>query len=98
MNLSIPENYPFSPPEAHFTTKIFHPNVQERDGEICSQIYQGNWVPSLNIRYVVEILASMLASPMPEHAVEADIAAMMLNNPEQFQRTAQEWTRKYALG
>jgi Ubiquitin-protein ligase len=48
------------------------------------------------MRYVLESLISILIHPAPEHALEADIAAEMINNPSLFHQNAQEWVRNFA--
>ena len=37
VNISIPVDFPFSPPEIRFQTKIFHPNV-DPSGNICLDV------------------------------------------------------------
>lgn len=94
--IALPENYPFRPPEAKFLTKIYHVNVKRDDGSVCADIFQNSWAPTLNMRYVIESLITILANPAPEHALENDIAAEMINNPNGFRNTAQEWVRNFA--
>ncbi|XP_039057617.1 protein PEROXIN-4-like [Hibiscus syriacus] len=35
---AVPEQYPLQPPQVRFLTKIFHPNVHFKTGEICLHI------------------------------------------------------------
>jgi len=35
VEISVPRQYPFSPPKCRFLTKIWHPNVDHRTGEAC---------------------------------------------------------------
>ena len=94
--ISLPSNYPFRPPEVKFRTKIYHTNVKQSDGSLCADIFQNNWAPTLNMRFVLETVISILAEPAPEHALEAEIAAEMMNNPTLFRQKAQEHVRLYA--
>ena len=96
VSVILPENYPFRPPDVKFLTKIYHVNVKRDDGSLCADIFQNNWAPTLNMRYVLESIITVLAHPAPEHALENDIAAQMLNNPAAFHQTAQEWVRQFA--
>ena len=72
--MTIPPNYPFKPPDARFTTRIYHPNVKSDDGSICAELYQANWGPTKSVRHVIELILSTLINPNPDHAVEPDIA------------------------
>lgn len=94
--ITLPQNYPFRPPEVRFMTKIYHVNVNKTDGSLCADIFQNNWAPTLKMRYVIESIISILSQPAPEHAVEPEIASQMLNNPTLFYQKAQEWVRDYA--
>jgi len=96
LSIQVPDNYPFKPPEVKFTTRIYHPNVKSDDGSICADVYQANWAPTLNIRYVIETVLSILMQPNADHAVEPEIAQLMLNDEAGYLARAREWTRNYA--
>ena len=38
LDIQIPEEYPISPPKVKFLSKVFHPNVHFKTGEICLDI------------------------------------------------------------
>ncbi|KAJ4870734.1 Ubiquitin-conjugating enzyme E2 protein [Raphanus sativus] len=40
---AVPEPYPLQPPQVRFSTKIFHPNVHLKTGEICLHILKNAW-------------------------------------------------------
>ena len=94
--INIPANYPFRAPDARFETRIYHPNVKSDDGSICAEIYQSNWAPTRNIRFIIETIMSVMINPAPEHAVENDIATLLLNNYSQFEANARQWVNQYA--
>lgn len=37
-------------------TRIYHPNVKSDSGEICSDIFNENWGPTLNVTYVLNTI------------------------------------------
>ena len=96
INIVLPQNYPFRPPEVRFVTKVYHVNVKQADGSLCADIFQNSWAPTLNIRFVLESVITLLMEPAPEHALEPEIASEMLNNPTLFRQKAQEHVRRYA--
>jgi len=96
LKIAVPTDYPFRAPEVTFQTKVYHPNVKKDTGQICADILKEQWKPTLSIRWILEILRSMLESPTIDSPLEADIAAQLKDNPAEFNKTAAEWTKKYA--
>lgn len=58
----FPSRYPFVPPEARFTTPIYHPNVDMK-GRICLDILKDKWSAVLNTGTVLISLQSLLGEP-----------------------------------
>ena len=38
VEITLPDDYPFAPPEVDFVSKIWHPNVSSMTGAICLDI------------------------------------------------------------
>ena len=99
--LSIPQRYPFEPPKVHYTTPIYHPNIDSA-GRICLDILnlppKGAWKPSLNISTVLQSLQLLMSEPNPEDGLMVDITHQYINDYARFERTAKENTRKHAMG
>ena len=57
VKIDIPVDFPFSPPEIRFQTKIFHPNV-DPSGNICLDVLKrgpgGGWTPSLTLGVILD--------------------------------------------
>jgi len=95
IDIDIPNEYPFKPPKILFLTKIYHPNVKS-DGNVCMNIIQEGWSPQHKISDILNTLKTTLTTPDPDHPLENDIAQLFKTDPNKFNKTAKEWTNKYA--
>ncbi|XP_034866208.1 ubiquitin-conjugating enzyme E2 T isoform X2 [Mirounga leonina] len=77
LEVSIPERYPFEPPQIRFLTPIYHPNIDSA-GRICLDVLKlppkGAWRPSLNIATVLTSIQLLMSEPNPDDPLMADIA------------------------
>jgi len=98
LQVTIPKEYPFKPPAISFRTKVYHPNVSNDDrGAMCLGMLKAEeWKPPNKIADVLRLVLTVLAAPQPDDAVEASIADQFRNNRADFDKTAREWTAKYA--
>lgn len=96
VNIDFSDNYPFKAPKVLFKTKIFHPNIKQDTGEICAQAIENNWVPTLNARFVIESLVTLMKNPNADHPLEAEIAELFQKDYKGFVNKAREFTSTYA--
>ena len=94
--IDFSDNYPFKAPKVHFKTKIFHPNIKQDTGEICAQAIENAWVPTLNAKFVIESLVTLLKNPNADHPLEAEIAELFQKDYKGFASKAREFTNTYA--
>jgi ubiquitin-conjugating enzyme (huntingtin interacting protein 2) len=112
VDIKIPQEYPFRPPVMFFKTKLWHPNVSSQTvsdlpsylysevnvlkGAICLDTLGSAWSPVLTIKSALLSLQSLLSTPEPKDPQDAEVASMLMNYPEKFQRKAREWAINHA--
>ncbi|KAI1076660.1 ubiquitin-conjugating enzyme/RWD-like protein [Whalleya microplaca] len=96
VDVVIPPEYPFRPPIMRFDTKIWHPNVSSQTGAICLDTLSSAWSPVLTIKSTLLSLQSLFESPEPKDPQDAEVAKMMMINPDGFCKKAHDWAVMYA--
>jgi len=96
LRIQFPPDYPFKPPKLQFTTRVYHPNINEHGG-ICLDILKDNWSPALTISKVLLSICSLLTDANPNDPLVPEAAHLYKSNKARFNQIAQEWTQKYAM-
>lgn len=95
VHIRIPVDYPFKPPKMKFNTKIYHCNVNDCGGFDLAVLHD-QWSPALTIPKVLLRIQSMVTDPNPDNPMSPYIARQYKEDREKHDKTAAEWTRKYA--
>lgn len=72
IEIKLPAEFPFKPPEVRFVTPIHHPNVDEQ-GKICVDLLNGSesWKPTTSLVDVVKAVVDLVDNPKIDHALNA---------------------------
>lgn len=78
IELKLPAEFPFKPPEVRFVTPIYHPNVDDQ-GKICVDLLNSSetWKPTTPLVDVVKAVIDLIDNPKIDHAL----------NPGRFSQT-----------
>ncbi|KAG8738169.1 hypothetical protein FRC12_016859, partial [Ceratobasidium sp. 428] len=72
--VELPEEFPFKPPMVTFSTKIYHPGINE-EGHICLPMLRDEWKPGVSMRTVLSTISEKVNNPSPDDPYEPEIAA-----------------------
>lgn len=96
--LKLTPDYPLAPPTVAFQTKIFHPNVEFKSGEVCLDILKSDWSPAWGIGTVCRAIVALLASPNAESPLNCDAGNLLRGGDVLgFESLARMYTIEYAI-
>eukprot|EP00448_Togula_jolla_P001613 CAMPEP_0170603992 /NCGR_PEP_ID=MMETSP0224-20130122/19194_1 /TAXON_ID=285029 /ORGANISM="Togula jolla, Strain CCCM 725" /LENGTH=252 /DNA_ID=CAMNT_0010928883 /DNA_START=45 /DNA_END=803 /DNA_ORIENTATION=+ len=93
--LKLPSRYPLEPPQVRFSTRIFHPNVDER-GNVCLDILKNQWSPALSLQKVLLSLSSLLTDPNFADPLNRGAAELHRRDRAGYDRMCRDLTRQFA--
>ncbi|KAJ3180680.1 ubiquitin-conjugating enzyme E2 S [Geranomyces variabilis] len=96
VRLSLGADFPNVPPQGHFLTKIFHPNVS-RTGEICVNVLKKEWRKEYGIGHILLTIKCLLIDPNPESALNEEAGRLLLEDYAAYAKHARLMTTLYAI-
>lgn len=97
VRVCLPKQYPFKSPSIGFLNRMFHPNVEERSGAVCLDVINQTWSPMFDLINVFDVfLPQLLRYPNPSDPLNGEAAALLLREPDRYNRRVKEYVAKYA--
>lgn len=95
--LIFPNDYPESPPDIKFVTKIFHPNISPDDGAICISSKANDWNKESNIINIIYSIYDLLKKPNLDHGINIEALSLYKNDYEGFKKKVKEFIEQNSL-
>ncbi|WFD22935.1 E2 ubiquitin-conjugating enzyme [Malassezia equina] len=98
MEIAVPDTYPIKPPSMRFRTRIFHPNVHWKTGEICLDVLQAQWSPAWTLHSACTAVLALLDGPAPDSPLNVDAANLLrTGDAVAYRSLCQMYTRLHAM-
>ncbi|PWZ01880.1 putative ubiquitin-conjugating enzyme E2 [Testicularia cyperi] len=97
LTIQIPQGYPTKPPSMSFKTRIFHPNVSWKNGEICLDILQAQWSPAWTLSSACTAILALLDAPEPDSPLNVDAANLFRLDTRAYQSACRMYTLLHAV-
>mmetsp|Transcript_14555 Transcript_14555/g.42549 ORF Transcript_14555/g.42549 Transcript_14555/m.42549 type:complete len:159 (-) Transcript_14555:498-974(-) len=96
--INVPEQYPLVPPVVRFRTKVFHPNVHFKTGEICLDILKNAWSPAWTLTSTCQAVLALMSSSAPDSPLNCDAGNLLrAGDVRGYNSMARMYTREFAM-
>ena len=85
LTIQFSEDHPYKPPVIKFVSKMFHPNIFEKDGTVNLDILSiRNWTPALTVSSLLISIQSLLDDPNPHESANRIAGDLFLTNKPEY--------------
>lgn len=97
VEVTLPSNYPFSPPRLMFKSGCWHANIGV-NGHVCMDTLASQWAPGLSVFHVLLSVQSLLNDPVPSDPLNHEAGlmwnqALRTNNFDEFRSAVRKHYR-----
>lgn len=97
LDIRVPSTYPLQPPTVRFVTKVFHPNVHFKTGEICLDLLKNQWSAVYSLQSVCRSIIALLAAPEADSPLNCDCGNLLRSGDYRgYKSLARMYTHMYA--
>ncbi|WFC94279.1 E2 ubiquitin-conjugating enzyme [Malassezia brasiliensis] len=97
VHVELPDQFPYKSPSIGFVNKIFHPNIDEGSGSVCLDVINQTWSPMFDCINIFEtFLPQLLRYPNPSDPLNGEAAALLMRDPDAYNRKVREYVTNYA--
>ena len=91
--VTFPAEYPYKAPNVVFIPPLYHVNINLSDGmpDLLKLLF---WSTTSKMIDVFKELISVVATPEPNHAIQAELGELCSNNKEDYYKEVSEWAAK----
>uniref|UniRef100_A0A7S1VE29 UBC core domain-containing protein n=1 Tax=Grammatophora oceanica TaxID=210454 RepID=A0A7S1VE29_9STRA len=98
LNIRCGSDYPLVPPNIKFMTKIFHPNIHFKTGDVCLDILKKEWSPAWGLQAACRAVLALLSDPDADSPLNCDAGNMVRSNDMlAYRSTARMYTVENAM-
>ena len=98
LEITIPKEYPYKPPDCKFKTKIWHPNIDPDSGYICiTTLKQEKWNPSMSISDILYTIMLLFYKPNFDDPLNWTAKNEFKKNPSEYKKKIKKWVKDYSF-
>ncbi len=97
LDIAIPPQYPYKPPTIKFKTKIWHPNINPDNGNICiTTLKEKFWNPSMTISDILYTIMLLFYKPNFKDPLNSAARNEYRDNPQKYKEKVKKWVKDYS--